>query len=84
MAARSTYPRLPIILLATAAAAQHAAFMPPGVTLLRLPLAEGALLATVAELLPGGGEWDGTPPDVARERRLGGARPLAATGGAAR
>ena len=65
MAARSTYPNLPIILLATAAAAQHAAFMPPGITLLRLPLAEDALLATAAELLPGAGECDGTPPDAA-------------------
>jgi hypothetical protein len=66
IAARSTYPQLPIILLASAAAAENAGFMPSGVTVLRLPLANGALLATVARLLPGPADaWDDTPPDAA-------------------
>ena len=65
MAARSTHPNLPIILLATAAAAQNAEFMPSGVTVLRLPLVDGALLATAARLLPREADRDGPPPDAA-------------------
>jgi len=66
IAARSTYPQLPIILLAGAAAAQNAEFMPSGVAVLRLPLADGALIATAARLLPGEpAPWDDTPPDAA-------------------
>jgi hypothetical protein len=66
IAARSTYPQLPIVLLAGAAAAQNAEFMPSGVTLLRLPLADGALMATAARLLPPEpAPWNDTPPDAA-------------------
>lgn len=65
IAARSTYTRLPIVLLASAAAAQNAEFMPPGVSVLRLPLADGALIATAARLLEAEPVWDDTPPDAA-------------------
>jgi hypothetical protein len=66
IAARTTYPELPIVLLAGAAAAQNAEFMPAGVTVLRLPLADGALLETAAHLLPVQVmPWDKPPPDAA-------------------
>ena len=64
IAARSMYTALPIVLLASPAAAQNADFMPPGVTVLRLPLADDVLIATAARLLREPETWD-TPPDAA-------------------
>lgn len=65
IAARSTYSDLPILLLATAAAAQNAAFMPAGVKVLRLPASREELLSAVAELVATEARRDDTPPEAA-------------------
>jgi hypothetical protein len=69
IAACSTYPDLPIILLATANATSRTEFMPTGVSVLRLPLSEVSLLAAAAALVArhrtGAGSFD-EPPDAAR------------------
>lgn len=66
IAARATYAYLPIILLASPQAARHTEFMPPGVTVLPLPLADTTLLATAAALASRGAEpWCDGPPDAA-------------------
>jgi hypothetical protein len=52
IAARATHPELPILLLASSRAVRCAEFMPEGVTVLPLPLAEAGLLAAAATLIP--------------------------------
>jgi hypothetical protein len=67
IAARSTYPDLPILLLASADAARRTeAWLPTGVSLLRLPVSEPELLAAVAGLAScPDGDVDEPPDDAA-------------------
>jgi len=67
IAARASYVDLPIVLLASPQAARHTEFMPAGVTVLSLPLAEADLLSIAAGLTRADhdGGWRDDPPGAA-------------------
>ena len=66
IAARSSYPSLPIILLASASLAERARLFPAGVTLLSVPASDAEVVAHASRLLArdASGPHD-DPPDAA-------------------